>query len=94
MFDPLFATIGTAIFVYHIAKENGYKSREEEVIKLQCKIEELRNQIPKESRKELPQEAIPADRSAVKPRDEITESLNSLINKVTKAKGDQSGGFR
>jgi hypothetical protein len=89
----LFATIGTAIFVYHIAKENGYKSREEEVIKLQCEVQELRNQIAKELKQQSSQETSPTDRSGVKP-DGIVESLNSLINKLTKGKGDQSGGFR
>jgi hypothetical protein len=44
-------------------------------------------------KQELPQETIPTDLSGVKP-DESTESLNSLINKVTKAKGDQSCGTR
>jgi hypothetical protein len=44
-------------------------------------------------KQELPQETIPADRSSVK-SDESTESLNALINKATKAKGNQSGGIR
>jgi parvulin-like peptidyl-prolyl isomerase len=87
LFVPLFAIIGTSIFVYQIAKERGYKSREREILKLQFKIDELRNQIAKEPKQELQQETISADHFGVKLRDEITQSLNSLINKLTKGKG-------
>jgi hypothetical protein len=64
------------------------------ILVLECNLQTKRlsgcRAYPKQ---ELPQETIPTDRSSVKP-DKITESLNSLINKVTKAKGDHSGGSR